>query len=130
MRRLNRRSLRRMILNELTMLQDNTMKVVELSLGAGFTLRHPELAGGEIVVDEMDEVAGALVVLKGMGFTHVHSLETGDEPEPIGLAIQYFDDEIGGGRGRYKEYYPGSMNTYPVTTIVDDFDDDDDDDWI
>jgi hypothetical protein len=127
MKRLNRRALRRMILNELTMLQDNTMKVVELSLGAGFTLRHPELQGGEIVVDEMDEVAGALVALKGMGFTHVHSLETGDEPEPIGATIQYFDDEIGGGRGRYKEYYPGSMNTYPVTTIIDDFDDDDDD---
>jgi hypothetical protein len=125
MKRLNRRALRRMILNELTMLQDNTMKVVELSLGAGFTLRHPELQGGEIVVDEMDEVAGALVALKGMGFTHVHSLETGDEPEPIGATIQYFDDEIGGGRGRYKEYYPGSMNTYPVTTIIDDDDDDD-----
>ena len=124
MKRLNRRALRRMILNELTMLQDNTMKVVELSLGAGFTLRHPELQGGEIVVVEMDEVAGALVALKGMGFTHVHSLETGGEPEPIGATIQYFDDEIGGGRGRYKEYYPGSMNTYPVTTIIDDDDDD------
>lgn len=130
MKSLNRRTLRRLIseaINELTILQDNTMKVVELTLGAGFTLRHPELNGGEIVVDEMDEVAGALVALKGMGFTHVHSLETGDEPEPIGLAIQYFDEEIGGGRGRYKEYYPGSMNTYPVTTIIDDIDDDDDD---
>lgn len=129
MRKLNRSALRRMILNELTMLQDNTMKVVELSLGAGFTLRHPELAGGEIVVDEMDEVAGALVALKGMGFTHVHSLESGDT-DTITSQIQYFDDEIGGGRGRYKEYYPGSMNNYPVTTIIDDFDDDDDDDYI
>lgn len=126
--RLNRRALRRLIseaINELTILQDNTMKVVELTIGAGFTLRHPELDGGEIVVDEMDEVAGALVALKGMGFTHVHSVESGDT-DTITSQIQYFDDEIGGGAGRYKEYYPGSMNTYPVTTIIDDDDDDDD----
>ena len=105
-------------------------KVVELDLGSAFFLRHPELEGGEIVIDEMDEVAGALVALKGMGFTHVFSRES-EVTEPIGATIQYFDE----GDFLYTDHYGGVSHDALVDDMDMDFggeydEDSDDDDWI
>ena len=105
-------------------------KVVELELGSAFFLRHPELEGGEIVIDEMDEVAGALVALKGMGFTHVNSLESGIV-EPIGATIQYFDE----GDFLYADHYGDVSHDALVDDMDMDFggsydEDSDDDDYI
>ena len=118
--RLTRKTLRKMILREMADMGGQlSQKVVKLAISDAFYLRHPELQGGEIVVDEMDEVAGALVALKGMGFTHVHSLESGDT-DSIDSQIQYFDDEIGGGLGRYKAHYEEPVRGAPVVDIDDD----------
>ena len=133
MRNLNRRTLRRMILREMadmTGMDASAQKVVELDLGSAFFLRHPELEGGEIVVDEMDEVVGALVALKGMGFTHVFSRES-EITEPIGATIQYFDE----GDFQYAEHY-GDVSHDALHDDMDmDFggsydEDSEDDDWI
>ena len=125
MKNLNRRELRRLIresINELTLVRSGNEKVVELSMSNAFYLRHPQLEGGEIMVDEMDEVAGALVALKGMGFTHVHSLESG-EKQSIGMAIQYFDNPA---EPRYEDHYPDrhGFESIPYDTLIDDDDDD------
>ena len=136
--KLNRRQLRRLIresINELTLVKSG-VKVVDLEISDKFYLRHPELEGGEIVVDEMDEVAGALVALKGMGFTHVYSVES-ELREPIGSAIQYFDE----GDFLYAEHYGDvshdalvddmdmdmDFKPLPYDTLIDDEPDSDDD---
>ena len=127
----SRAGLRRMILQEMAdMGVVPGQKVVELDLGSAFFLRHPELEGGEIVVDEMDEVAGALVALKGMGFTHVFSRES-EVTEPIGATIQYFDE----GDFQYAEHYGDVSHDALVDDMDMDFggsydEDSEDDDWI
>ena len=136
--KLNRRQLRRLIresINELTLVKSG-VKVVDLDVRDAFYLRHPELEGGEIMIDEMDEVAGALVALKGMGFTHVYSVES-ELKEPIGSAIQYFDE----GDFLYAEHYGDvshdalvddmdmdiDFKPLPYDTLIDDEPDSDDD---
>lgn len=126
--RLTRKTIRKMILREMAnMVAPPAQKVVELDLGSAFFLRHPELEGGEIVIDEMDEVAGALVALKGMGFTHVNSLESG-VVEPIGATIHYFDEF----EGRYTEHYGDVRQEEPADDMgFGSYDEDsDDDDYI
>tara|TARA_Y100000022_G_C13179337_1_gene342567 strand:- start:245 stop:688 length:444 start_codon:yes stop_codon:yes gene_type:complete len=144
--KLNRRQLRRLIsesINELTLVKSG-VKVVDLEISDKFYLRHPELEGGEIVVDEMDEVAGALVALKSLPpppegpgpYTHVYSVES-ELREPIGSAIQYFDE----GDFLYAEHYGDvshdalvddmdmdmDFKPLPYDTLIDDEPDSDDD---
>jgi len=129
--RLTRKTLRKMILREMAEMGDQlSQKVVKLAISDAFYLRHPELQGGEIVVDEMDEVAGALVALKGMGFTHVHDGESGDTM-PIGATIQYFDE----GDFLYADHYGDVSHDALVDDMDMDFggpydEDSDDDDYI
>ncbi len=124
--RLTRKTLRKMIIREMADIGGQTaQKVVELAMSDAFYLRHPELQGGEIVVDEMDEVAGALVALKGVGFTHVNSLESG-VTEPIEATIHYFDEF----EGRYTEHYGDVRQEEPMSDMGfgDSYDEDSDDD--
>jgi len=117
--RLNRKQLRRLIkesINELTLIQSE--KVVELEISSAFFFRHPDLEGGEIMVDEPGEVAGVLVALKGMGYTHVMDISGAMGKQEITIAIKIFDEH----EERYTDHYPEAMSGLPMphNTLLDD----------
>jgi len=92
MKKLNRNQLRRVIMETMTSstYPGAGFRVVEFdSDGSTFFLRHPDLEGGEMMVDDVGEVSGALEALKELGYTHVR-----DQGERIDIrqAIHMFNN--------------------------------------
>ena len=126
--KINKQQLRKLIresINELTLVKSGNpggdsipKKVINLEISYAFILTD---SSTRIVVDEISEVAGALVALKNYGYTHVKSVEDGEQP--ISNVIQYFDET----EGRYTDHYEpitsSEFGPLPYDTIIDDDDD-------
>ena len=85
--KITRRQLKKLIHESLA-----NKKVVELETSYAFILKDDKSEYRmRIVLDEFDEVAGALVALKAQGYTHVYSQEE-KAMYTIGEMIQSFDD--------------------------------------